>query len=229
MIAFRPAATRGVTRRDDLERWHSFSSGHYYDPAHMGFGALRVLDSDQVGPAAACSSQRRANMEILTWLIAGKAQWSVASDSGSLEASSLDCLSAGSGIDHVISPVGDAGFRSVQLWLQPNRVNLAPRHAVQRLSSSSSDSLQLLASGYGEAGAWPLRSDARVKLGRLGDSETLQLDIAPSHRVWLQVLRGALDVGSTLAANGDGVAIIDELKVNLKARCDSEFLLIEVA
>lgn len=230
MIALRPAASRGVTRRDDLERLHSFSSGNYYDPAHMGFGALRVLDSDRVGSAAECTGQRRANMEILTWVIAGEACWRAGDGCGPLDASSLDCLSAGSGIDHAIGHRGEGPLRTVQLWLQPTRVNAMPRHGVQTVSPAApkGSGLLLLASAHGEEAVWPLLADARVQLGRLQDAEMLLLDIPPRRRVWLQVVRGALDVGSTLAANGDGVAITDETSVSLRSRCDSEFLVIEL-
>lgn len=228
MIALRPAAARGVTRRPGLERQHSFSSGDYYDPAHMGFGALRVLDTDHATSACVAAGERRANMEILTWIGAGQAAWQAGGETGGIDAGTLDCLSAGSGIDHAIRAAAPYDLRSVQIWLQPHRVNAAPRHGIGSSCSAERVGLQVLASGDGDEGAWPLLADARVSVARLQEGETLPLRLASRRRAWLQVVRGALDVGSLLAASGDGVAISDEPLLAIRSRCSSELLLIEL-
>lgn len=234
MPTLRPAAARGHTRTSWLDSRHSFSFGRYYDPAQMGFRALRVLNEDVVAPGSGFPPHHHANMEILTWVLEGAlAHRDSSGGAGVIRAGELQRMSAGHGIEHSeYNAADDAPVHFLQIWIQPNRVNLAPSYAQRAFDASAlRDRLCLLAAPAGSEGdALALHADARVYAARLGAGIEAHHRPAPGHGVWVQVVRGEVTLDGTRLTQGDGAAAADVGALTLTGGADGgEVLLFELA
>lgn len=202
-----PAHARGRLQQAGVDSVHSFSSGAWIDRARMGFGALRVLAEECLAPGVALRPQRRANMQVLTWVRCGMLAWSDGDASGELHGGCVQLLDAGHGIDQAErNPSTEHPVELVRLWLQPAALNTAPRRLQGRFDGAGRDGRwQVLAAGDA-VDALPLRLDARVSVARLRPGEGLPVDAQPGRRVWLQVLHGNVAIGDRALAAGDALA-----------------------
>ncbi|MCK9366053.1 MAG: pirin family protein [Metallibacterium scheffleri] len=227
----RPAAARGHTQTAWLDSRHTFSFGHYHDPAWMGRGALRVLNEDRVAPDAGFAEHHHANMEILTWVLQGAlAHRDSTGASGVIRPGELQRMSAGHGIRHSeMNADARAPVHFLQIWIQPDRSNRAPSYAQQGYAPLQLEAdWKLLAAPAAETGvALPLHAAARVWAWRpsAGAQATRGLVAA---QTWLQVARGAVRANGLALAAGDGLGLRDEAMLEVSAEADSELLLFEL-
>ncbi len=208
MPVFRPAATRGRLQHDGVDSVHSFSSGDYVDRDRMGFGALRVLADVSVAPGVTLPPQRRANMQILTWVRCGVLAWSDgAGVSGELHGGCVQLLDAGHGSEQAErNPSAEHPVELVRLWLQPETVNAVPRRVEAWFDDADRQGRwQTLAGPDDGAGALPLRGGARVRVARILPEAPLDLAAAAGARAWLQVLHGTVRCGERTLAAGDAL------------------------
>jgi quercetin 2,3-dioxygenase len=213
MIVQRPSSARGhsaVSRRDSR---HTFSVGGYYDPAWMGFGALRVLNEDRLEPGAGFERARHANMELLTYVVAGKlAHDDAIGGAGKVGAGGLRWLSAGHGVEHAErNDSASEPLRLLQIWIQPSRLNHEPAYGTREPVPTDARGWTLLASGDGRDGSLAIRQDAKLLQVRLGRGETARFQIDPLRLYWLQMVSGAVTANedSPLQA-GDALGLRDE-------------------
>ncbi len=227
MIAIRPACARGSTQRDAAASWHSFSFGDYYDPAHMGFGALRVLNEITLAPAAGVAPETHANMEILTWVVAGGLRDEVSGIE--LKAGDLQCLSAGRGVAHAESnaSAGDPA-RYLQFWIQPDRVNAEPRTSKGSFTAGTCAGLRLIAAANAGEHVVPIRGDTRVHVARLTAGQRIAHALCLGRRAWLQVTKGVLELNGVRLAAGDGAAALHENRIELLGIEDAEALVFDL-
>ncbi|MFC4726675.1 pirin family protein [Coralloluteibacterium thermophilus] len=202
LMFVRRAQARGLTRRPGVETRHAFSGGDYHDPAWTGFGVLRALNELVLAPGVALPPQRRANMEILSLVLDG----TLAAEGGALGAGDLLRLRAGHGhVAHEANASAEAPLRMLQLWLQPDRVNLPPDVATMPAPVASAQGMRTVAA-RGLADALPLESAAAVAWGRLGAGAALDLPVGADRRAWLQVLAGGAVLGGETLGPGDAAA-----------------------
>ena len=211
-----PAHTRGRLAQAGIDSVHSFSSGSFVDRSRMGFGALRVLAEECIGAGVALPAQRRANMQVLTWVRCGVLAWSDGEAAGELHGGCVQLLDAGHGIDHVEhNPSAEHPVDMVRLWLQPAVLNTTPRKLEAWFDRTGRDGRwQVLAAGDADSGdadnadpdALPLRLDARISVARVPPGEGVAIDVKPGRKVWLQVLHGNVAIGEHALAAGDALA-----------------------
>lgn len=205
----RPGGERGRVSTGWLDSRHTFSFGHYYDPAWMGFGPLRVINEDRVQPGKGFQTHGHANMEILSFVLEG--QLAHADTLGTridLSAGDVQCMSAGAGIEH--SEFNGSDTESVhflQVWIQPDRVNATPRHAQARFVPEVTGHWLLVASPEGRDGSLPIRQDANVLRAAVDAGASLAYTAAANRKLWVQVTRGSLTVDGTPLQAGDGLGI----------------------
>lgn len=234
MPTLRPAAARGHTRTDWLDSRHSFSFGHYHDPAQMGFRALRVLNEDVVAPGGGFPPHHHANMEILTWVLEGAlAHRDSSGGAGVIRAGELQRMSAGHGIEHSeYNAADDKPVHFLQIWIQPSRVNLMPSYAQRAFDASAlRDRLCPLAAPAGfEGNALVLHADAQVYAARLGAGAEVHHRPVPGRGVWVQVARGEVTLDGTRLTQGDGAALDDAGALTLIGGAEGgEVLVFELA
>jgi redox-sensitive bicupin YhaK (pirin superfamily) len=229
MITIRPAAERGHANFGWLDTHHTFSFGHYYDPRHMGFGALRVINDDRVAPGAGFPTHPHADMEIITYVLEGAlAHKDSTGTSAVIRPGEVQRMSAGTGIRHSeFNASADAPVHLLQIWLLPEREGLAPGY--EQKAFEIGDGLTLVASRDGRAGSVTVHQDAALWAAKLVPGEPARHALAPGRRAWLQVARGDAVLNGRKLSAGDGAAITGEAGLELGTEGGGEVLLFDLA
>jgi len=231
MIRPRPAAERGLTQIDWLDSRHTFSFNQYYDPEHMGFRGLRVINDDRVAPGAGFGMHGHRDMEILTWMLAGEIEHRDSSGGGGiLRAGELQYMCAGTGIRHSeMNPSLTTPVHLLQIWIQPDRSGYPPGYAQRSFAEeTATGGLRLIASPDGAEGSMPIHQDAKVLVAKLGAGDRAVYAPEAERGIWIQVGLGAISVNGTRLVAGDGAAITGESSLNLEASEAAELLLFDL-
>jgi quercetin 2,3-dioxygenase len=232
MIQVRKAAERGHFDHGWLDTHHTFSFGDYYDPKHMGFRSLRVINDDRVQPGQGFGMHGHRDMEIVTYVLDGALEHKDSLGNGSIiRAGELQGMTAGTGVRHSeFNPSDKEGVHLYQIWLLPERKGLKPSY--EELAVGKEDKrgrFRLVASPDGSDGSLTIHQDARLYLASLLPGQAVAHPIERGRAAWLQVLRGSVNLlGHDLAA-GDGVVVTDENTVAVRAATASEVLLFDLA
>jgi redox-sensitive bicupin YhaK (pirin superfamily) len=232
MIQIRKARERGHFDHGWLDTYHTFSFGDYYDPSHMGFRSLRVINDDRVEPGRGFGMHGHRDMEIVTYVIDGALAHKDSMGNGStLKAGALQRMTAGTGVRHSeFNPSDTEAVHLYQIWLLPQRQGLEPSYEELAFSEEENRGrFRLVASQDGADGSMTIHQDARLYLAALQPGQAVTHEIGPGRAAWLQILKGSVQLlGNDLAA-GDGVAITDEKTVAIEAAVPSEVLLFDLA
>jgi len=232
MITRRPADERGRTAIGWLDSRHTFSFGEYYDPAHMGFRQLRVINEDWVQPGEGFGTHPHRDMEIFTWIVEGSLQHRDSMGTGSvIRPGEAQIMSAGTGITH--SEYNHSSVEPVhllQIWIQPERRGITPRYDQRAFPDEHTrDRLGVVVSPDERDGSIKIYQDAVVMIGRLGAGVHAEHPIGAGRAAWLQVVKGAVTANGTALAPGDGAALTGERAVAVEARTPAEVLLFDLA
>jgi len=231
MFRVRKAAERGHFDHGWLDTYHTFSFGDYYDPDHMGFRSLRVINDDRVQPGQGFGMHGHRDMEIVTYVLDGALEHRDSMGNGSIiRAGELQRMTAGTGVRHSeFNPSDKEWVHLYQIWLLPQRKALQPSYEQLAVGEEEKRGrLRLVASPDGAAGVLTVNQDARLYLAYLSAGEGVANEIAPGRAVWLQLLRGSVKVRGTELAEGDGVAVTDESDISIQASGPSEVLLFDL-
>jgi redox-sensitive bicupin YhaK (pirin superfamily) len=232
MIRVRRAAQRGHFDHGWLDTHHTFSFGDYYDPAHMGFRSLRVINDDRVQPGQGFGMHGHRDMEIVTYVLEGALQHRDSLGNGSIiRAGELQRMTAGTGVRHSeFNPSDRDWVHLYQIWLLPRQKGLEPSYEQATVGEDEKRGrFRLVASPDAADGSLTINQDARLYLATLRPGETVSQQIERGRAAWLQVLRGNLSVSGKALAAGDGVAVTDENGVAVEAAEPSEILLFDLA
>lgn len=231
MITLRRSNERGSAKFNWLDSRHTFSFGDYYDPEHMGFSDLRVINEDRVAPGGGFPTHSHRDMEIVTYVMEGAlAHKDSTGTSSVIRAGDVQRMSAGTGISHSeynASKTEPVHF--LQIWIIPNQAGLKPGYEQRSFDlRKHSGSWVLVAAPDARDGSVKIHQDAELYLAAVSKGQQLNCRLEPGRKAWLQVTRGAalLD-GSSLAA-GDGAAVRGEDLVQIEASEDSEILLFDL-
>ena len=213
MIIERPSVSRGEVALDWLHSRHTFSFGHYYDPAWMGFGVLRVINDDTVAPGGGFAPHRHANMEIISVVLQGAlAHQDSAGHSGVIRAGDVQWMSAGHGIEHSeynASQTEPVHF--LQLWIQPERLNHQPAYEQQHFPLQARHGRWcVVASPDGVAGAVAIRQQATLAITHLQSGGALEVVLEASRRYWLHVASGEVMLDDRALSAGDALGFVEE-------------------
>jgi redox-sensitive bicupin YhaK (pirin superfamily) len=231
MLTIRAATDRGHANHGWLDSNFSFSFDQYYDPDHMGFRALRVINEDRVAPARGFGKHPHRDMEILTYVLEGAVRHEDSTGaSETLVPGELQHMSAGTGVRHSeMNPSADETLHLLQIWLIPNQLGIPPKYEQKRFTvQEQPNRLHLLASTDARDGSFRIHSDAELLAAKLdpGGSVTHTFRLGNG---WLQVARGdVLAAGKTLH-EGDGLEIEAETSITIASKSGAEFLLFDLA
>jgi redox-sensitive bicupin YhaK (pirin superfamily) len=232
MIRVRKAAERGHFNHGWLDTYHTFSFADYYDPAHLGFRSLRVINDDRVAPGQGFGMHGHRDMEIVTYVLEGALEHKDSMGNGSLiRAGELQRMTAGTGIRHSeFNPSQTEEVHLYQIWLLPQRKGLEPSYEQAAVDEAQKRGrFHLVASPEGANGSLIIHQDARLALATLGPGQAVAHPIERGRAAWLQVLRGRVDVLGNALSAGAGAAITDEPTVAVQATAASELLLFDLA
>ena len=231
MLTLSPAAERGRTRIDWLDSRHTFSFGEWYDPAQMGFRALRVINDDRVAPGGGFPTHGHADMEIVSYVLEGALAHKDSIGTGSvIRPGDVQRMSAGTGVRH--SEFNDSDAEPVhflQIWIIPDRRGHKPGYEQKTFPESERHGkLRLVASPDGRDGSVSLHQDVALWAGVLDEGQKAEVALAAGRHAWVHVARGAVTVNGKRLGEGDGAALSDERAVALEGH-GGEVLVFDLA
>jgi redox-sensitive bicupin YhaK (pirin superfamily) len=231
MILKRPSAERGLADHGWLLAKHSFSFAEYYDPAEMGWGALRVINEDRVQAGAGFGRHGHRDMEIVTYILSGALEHKDSlGNGGIIRRGEVQRMTAGKGILHSeFNPLPDEETHLLQIWIEPARRGTPASYEQQALPPEAMrDQWRLVASPDGAAGSTTIGQDARLLASILSPGQSLGHDLLPGRLAYVHVVRGRLSLNGQLFEAGDGAKIADEERLEFSAAEETEFLLFDL-
>ena len=229
----RPAAERGQADHGWLQARHSFSFAGYYDPAHMGFRSLRVINEDTIGEGRGFGSHPHESMEIFTYLVSGQLEHKDNMGNGRIiHPGEFQYMSAGSGVVHSeFNPSPTEPAHLLQIWIEPEAPGGAPRYQEMNPGERrKQNGLTLLASPDGKGDSIAIRQQAEISFGQLDEGNAFEFTLAPPlEYAWLQLIEGNLEIGGQQLTAGDGLSMQRQGTVNITSNSDAEFLLFRLA
>ncbi|MFA6698561.1 MAG: pirin family protein [Thiomicrospira sp.] len=232
MMTLRSAQDRGLTQNDWLTSYHSFSFSRYIDRRYMGFRSLRVINEDWIAANSGFPTHPHDNMEIITYVIEGDlAHRDSMGNVETIHQGEIQAMSAGSGITHSeFNPSTQQQTHLYQIWLLPQQQQLQPSYQQISYHQGQEGELTRLADAEGGEGRVKINQDARLYRACLAKHQQLHYPIAQQRGVWLQCVRGELQINKQLKMQtGDGLAVEEEAGLQIQATQASEFLLFDLA
>ena len=231
MNDIRRSNDRGFADHGWLKSFHTFSFADYFDPEHVEFGPLRVINEDRVQAGAGFGTHSHRDMEIISYVLAGELAHKDSMGNGStIKPGDVQRMSAGSGVRHSeFNPSSSEPVHFLQIWIQPAERNIEPGYEEKRFSPEEKRGrLRLIASADRADGSLAIHQDVRVYAGLFTGDEHAQLTVQPGRRIYVHVARGSVTAnGATLEA-GDALRITDGALLTLSDAREAEVLVFDL-
>jgi redox-sensitive bicupin YhaK (pirin superfamily) len=231
VITRRAAADRGHFDFGWLDTSHTFAFGEYYDPRHMGFRTLRVINEDRVQPGQGFPTHGHRDMEIISYVLQGALQHRDSLGTGSvIRPGEIQRMSAGTGVTHSeFNPSRSDGLHFLQIWIVPAQRGLKPGYTEWKPTPAQDEQADVVViSPDGRDGSAVIHQDAIVRRLRLPAGTGTSHTVAAGRGMWVQLITGELQVGEQRLQPGDGVSTEDAGTLTLTARGDVEALLFDL-
>lgn len=239
MITLRKAADRGHADHGWLDSWHSFSFADYHDPAHMGFGNLRVINEDRIAPGTGFGTHGHRDMEIVSYVLDGELAHRDslgngepgAAHSGVIRPGDVQRMSAGTGVRHSeFNHAKDRATHFLQIWIEPAVRGVAPGYEQKHFDEADKRGrLRLVASPDGAEGSVRLHADARIHAGLFDGAESAERALDRSRKAYVHLVRGELTVNGQALSAGDALRISGEDSLQLRDGRAAEVLVFDLA
>src|SRR5215213_8646397 len=233
MISIRKANERGHFDHGWLNTYHTFSFDQYYDPRHMGFRSLRVINEDFVAAGRGFPKHGHRDMEIITYILEGALKHEDSMGTGSIiRPGDVQRMSAGTGVRHSEKNASaEERVHLLQIWILPDTLELQPEYEQKAFSEDERRGrLRLIASADGTDASVRLHQDVSLFASILGEGERVQRTMDPTRYAWIQVARGSITVNDRTAEQGDGVIVTGESSLQIVGNdTASELLLFDLA
>jgi redox-sensitive bicupin YhaK (pirin superfamily) len=231
MLTVRPAAERGHARHGWLDSWHSFSFADYYDPEHVHFGPLRVINEDRVQPGQGFGTHSHADMEIISYVLAGELEHKDSMGTGSIiRPGDAQRMSAGRGVQHSeFNPSRSAAVHFLQIWIIPDVRGIAPEYEQRAIPETEKRGrLRLIASPDGADASLRIHQNASVLAGLFSGAEQAQYSLANDRLGYVQLARGSASINGTRMAAGDGAMLKGEHSIAIHDGDGAELLVFDL-
>jgi redox-sensitive bicupin YhaK (pirin superfamily) len=231
VVELRKGEARGVADHGWLKSFHTFSFAGYYDPAHMGFGALRVINEDRVAPGQGFGSHPHRDMEIISYVLDGALEHRDSMGNGSvIRPGDVQRMSAGTGVFHSeYNPSQKERVHFLQIWIEPGELGIAPSYEQKHFTAADKRGrLRLVASPDGQDGSVTIHQDARIYAALLEGEERVEHPIAAGRRGYVHVARGKVSVNGHPLEAGDALKASGEQRIVLEQGSSAEVLLFDL-
>ena len=232
MLNIRKSNERGYADHGWLKSQHSFSFAGYYDPQHMGWGNLRVINEDWIAPGTGFGTHGHRNMEIITYVLSGSlAHEDSMGNIKTIPPGDVQRMSAGAGVQHSeFNHAPGATTHLLQIWIEPNVTGIHPSYEQKTFAAAGKQGqLRLVASPDGAQDSVTIHADARLYAGLFEAEQTAQLTLAPSRKYYVHLVRGALRVNGAALSTGDAALIDGESQLTLDQAQDAEVLVFDLS
>jgi quercetin 2,3-dioxygenase len=232
MLKLRKSEERGYADHGWLKSYHSFSFANYYDPDHMGWGNLRVINEDRIEPGTGFGKHGHRNMEIISYVLSGELahQDSMGNIKG-IPPGDVQRMSAGTGVTHSeFNHAKGQVTHFLQIWIEPNVQEIPPDYEQKTIPEAEKrGTLRLVASPDGEHGSVVIHADAKVYAGLFDGNENASLAIDPHRKAYVHLIRGELAVNGQKISSGDAVLLAQENKIQISNADKAEVLVFDLA
>jgi redox-sensitive bicupin YhaK (pirin superfamily) len=231
MNAIRRSNERGYADHGWLKSFHTFSFADYFDPEHVEFGPLRVINEDRVQPGMGFGTHGHRDMEIISYVLAGELAHKDSMGNGStIRPGDVQRMSAGTGVRHSeFNPSASEPVHFLQIWIQPNETGIEPSYEEQRFSATQKRGrLRLIASPDRSEGSVLIHQDARVYAGLFNGAEAASLDVAPGRRLYIHIARGEVKVNGVALSAGDAIRYTDATALRIDNGRESEVIVFDL-
>ncbi|MBS0434397.1 MAG: pirin family protein [Proteobacteria bacterium] len=239
MITLRKSCDRGYADHGWLKSFHSFSFADYFDPRHMGWGNLRVINEDRVAPGTGFGTHGHRDMEIISYVLEGElahrdsigANDGQGGNSGVIRPGDVQRMSAGRGVRHSeYNHAAAATTHFLQIWIEPDQTGVDPSYEQKRFESADKRGrLRLVASRDGRDGSVRIHADAALYAGLFDGAESAELALDPARKSYVHLVRGELKVNGEPLRGGDAALLAGESRVTLAGGRDAEVLVFDLA
>ncbi len=232
MLTLRPSAERGYADHGWLKSFHSFSFAGYHDPAHMGFGNLRVINEDRIAAGKGFGTHSHRDMEIISYVLSGElAHKDSMGNVKGIPPGDVQRMSAGTGVAH--SEFNHAPGQSthfLQIWIEPNVIGIAPGYEQKTIAPGDKrGALRLVASPDGAQDSVTMHADARIYAGLFDAGESATLELPAGRKTYVHLIQGKLSVNGQRLQTGDAALIEAEHRIELNGGESAEVLVFDLA
>jgi redox-sensitive bicupin YhaK (pirin superfamily) len=232
MLTLRKSQDRGYADHGWLKSFHSFSFANYYDPQHMGFGNLRVINEDRIAPGTGFGTHGHRDMEIISYVLEGNlAHKDTLGNVKGIPPGDVQRMSAGTGVQHSeFNHAQDQTTHFLQIWIQPNVTGIPASYEQKTFAEAEKRGrLRLVASPDAADGSVLIHADARMYAGLLDGAETAALALPAGRKAYVHVVRGELDANGQHLKTGDAAMLDNEAGVSLSQGRHAEVLVFDLA
>ena len=230
-MEIRRSEERGFADHGWLKSYHTFSFADYYDPKHVEFGPLRVINEDRVQAGAGFGTHGHRDMEIISYVLSGELAHKDSMGNGStIRPGDVQRMSAGSGVRHSeFNPSSNEGTHFLQIWIQPKQRNIPPSYEEKKFSEQEKRGrLQLIASPDRSEGSVLLHQDAKIYAGLFDGEEWAELTLKPGRSLYLHVARGSIAANGVDLNAGDALSELDGTTLRLSSGRSAEVLVFDL-
>jgi len=227
----RRSSERGYADHGWLKSFHTFSFADYFDPEHVEFGPLRVINEDRVAAGAGFGTHGHRDMEIISYVLEGELAHKDSMGNGStLRPGFVQRMSAGSGVQHSeFNPSRSAPVHFLQIWIQPNQQAIEPSYEEKVFPAQEKRGrLRLIASPDRAEGSVLIHQDARVYAGLFDAEESATLNVEQGRRIYVHVARGRLTANDVQLDAGDALQLTDATSLSLTKGAGAEVLVFDL-
>jgi len=231
MLTLRKSGDRGFADHGWLKSFHSFSFADYYDPQHMGWGNLRVINEDRIAPGTGFGTHGHRDMEIISYVLEGNlAHKDSMGNVKGIPPGDVQRMSAGRGVMHSeFNHAPNETTHFLQIWIQPNVQGIAPSYEEKHFATADKEGrLRLIASSDGREGSVTIHQDALLYAGILDGADHVEHELAAGRRAYVHLIRGRLRANGVALEGGDALKISGEDKVVLDGAEAAELLLFDL-
>jgi len=235
MIKIRKSKERGYADHGWLKSYHSFSFAGYYDPAHMGFGNLRVINEDRIAPSMGFGEHGHRDMEIISYVLSGNlAHKDSMGNVKGIPPGDVQRMSAGTGVRHSeFNHAPDEETHFLQIWIEPNVTGIPASYEQKTFAPDTKRGLLLLVASGNKAeqaaGAVTIHADAKLYAGLLDGAEEAQLTLEPTRKAYVHLVKGELTVNGQSLTGGDAALLEAETLLRLTSAKGAEVLVFDLA
>jgi redox-sensitive bicupin YhaK (pirin superfamily) len=231
MLTVRKSADRGYADHGWLKSFHSFSFAGYYDPAHMGWGNLRVINEDRIAPGTGFGAHGHRDMEIISYVISGElAHKDSMGNVKGIPPGDVQRMSAGRGVQHSeFNHAPNAQTHFFQIWIEPNVKGIEPGYEQKTIAAAQKQGiLRLVASPDGADGSVLIHADARMYSGLFDGAQTATMAMDSSRKAYVHLVRGRISVNGTQLAAGDAAMLEHESQLRMDGADTAEVLVFDL-
>jgi redox-sensitive bicupin YhaK (pirin superfamily) len=231
MLTLRKSQDRGYADHGWLKSFHSFSFAGYYDPQHMGFGNLRVINEDRIAPGTGFGTHGHRDMEIISYVLSGElAHKDTLRNVKGIPPGDVQRMSAGRGVQHSeFNHAKDQTTHFLQIWIQPNVTGIEPGYEQKSFATGEKrGKLRLVASSDGAEGSVLIHADARLYAGLFDGAEAASITLAADRQAYVHLVRGELTVNGTKLSAGDAAKVQGDAALAVEAGTDAEVLVFDL-